>query len=89
MKNYLKTCEACGKKMIYLYNANTLAMVPVDYETLTTEEKRDYHEAREILLNYNPAHHVSHFKTCTDPGRFSGTKKLSKPKPGDWREKYY
>lgn len=53
--------DSCKKPIIYLKNPKTGATVPVDAETVGAE---DYH--------FDSARgHVSHYKTCTKPNRFS------------------
>jgi predicted RNA-binding protein with PUA-like domain len=54
-------CQACGKEIVFLRTENG-KIVPVDKET--TDPADEYYDPRE-------RGHVSHFKTCTDPGRFS------------------
>lgn len=61
-------CRACQAELRFLVNLKTRKYVPVDLAT-TKPEDREYDPAKG---------HVSHFTTCTDPNRFSG----SKPKAG-------
>lgn len=62
--------EPCSKVFYFLLNTKTGKYVPVDADSMTTEEKQD------ILINkktifYDGLRHISHFKTCLDPDRFS------------------
>lgn len=65
----IETCiePTCGKQFVYVESVRTPgAMVPVDLETLSeTEKQADY------PLQFVSGRHVSHFKTCTNPKRFS------------------
>lgn len=81
VKNLIKFCDEpnCRKKMIFLFNPKSKKMVPVDYDTLTTDEvnlienkakKKELYDA-DVVLCFNGNHHVSHFKTCTKPNLFS------------------
>jgi len=84
VKNQIKICEepSCMKKFIFLLNPRTKAMVPVDYDSLTSDEvklielapkKRSEFKA-DVVLCFNEQHHVSHFKTCKKPNLFSSKK---------------
>lgn len=57
--------ESCRKPIIYLKNPATGKTVPVDAETVGADHD---HYDRELG-------HVSHFLTCTAPGRFSKGKR--------------
>lgn len=66
-KDDLVTCreEACGAYLRFLKNPKSGKLVPVDAETTSPEDEE-----------YDPAlGHVSHFKTCTAPSRFSSKRK--------------
>jgi len=93
--NSIKTCEqsGCGKKIIFMLNTASGKYVPVDYDSLTRDEKniiegiveavdtsfndKDYIGEPVLGCNdkfclcYNNNHHISHFKTCTNPNKFS------------------
>ena len=64
--------DNCDGTFIYLINPETGKSVPVDYHTITEEEFKIM--ATEQVY-YNKLHHVSHFKTCKNPNRFSRTRK--------------
>lgn len=55
-----KKCAACGVGLTFLLTGNGGHM-PCNSDTV---------DAGEYL--YDDKKHVSHFKTCTDPDRFSG-----------------
>lgn len=55
-------CKSCQKKIIFLRTANGKRM-PVDADQVSQDDS-----------HYDPSRHVSHFKTCNDPNRFSGSK---------------
>lgn len=54
-------CRACQARIIFLQSANDPdKRVPVDADTVEPED-----------VIYEHGRHESHFRTCTDPGRFS------------------
>ncbi len=68
-----RPCRACGKQIAFLDSAtNSAKMVPVDISSVREGDKV-----------YDKTRHVSHFKTCSDPARFSKAKPAPKadPKP--------
>jgi hypothetical protein len=52
--------DSCRKPLIWLKNPATGKSVPVDAETVEATD-----------TEYVSGRHVSHFKTCTAPNRFS------------------
>ncbi len=56
-------CQACQKEIVFL-RTSTGATMPVDKETTDAADE-----------HYDPERHTSHFKTCTEPGRFSKKRK--------------
>ena len=54
-------CQACGKEIRFL-RTSTGKIMPVDKET--TDPADEYYKPKD-------RGHVSHYKTCTDPARFS------------------
>jgi len=82
VKNLIKNCDeiSCMKKLIFLYNPKTKAMVPTDYDSLSSDEKAMIEVMQkskgkfvaDLIICYNGAHHRSHFTTCTKPNLFSG-----------------
>lgn len=59
----------CHGLLAFLRNAETGRLVPADWDTLSTEEKEHYEAGREIC--FIPEKHVSHYKTCKNPNRFT------------------
>lgn len=55
---------SCGKPIIWLKNPATGKTVPVDAATVEASD-----------TEYVKGRHVSHFKTCTAPNRFSKGKR--------------
>lgn len=55
--------DSCRKPIIWLKTASGKNM-PVDADTVEPGDEL-----------YDPARHVSHFKTCSAPNRFSGSNK--------------
>lgn len=56
----LAWCKACEAPIVFLTNPDTGAQSPVDVTSV-----------RPTDTAYNKDRHISHFKTCTDPDRFS------------------
>jgi hypothetical protein len=50
----------CRARIIFMLNEATGKRVPVDADTVGPSDDQ-----------YDPSRHVSHFKTCTAPNRFS------------------
>jgi len=66
-----KLCDSCKKQIIFLKNAKTEKFVPVDYSSLTTDELTVMNVSPNVELLFNGVHHISHYKTCDNPNRFS------------------
>ena len=66
-----KTCESpeCKAEMVFLKNPKSGKMVPVDVDSLSEEDVQELEAEREI--QWDNARHVSHYKTCKDPQRFT------------------
>lgn len=62
--------------MIKLENKKTKKIVPVNIDSLSAEDWELFNSDQEI--SYRSGEHISHFKTCTDPDRFSSKKKENK-----------
>lgn len=67
------TEATCAKLIVYLPNPKTGKTVPVDAQTVAAT-----HDHFDGALG-----HVSHFKTCTKPGRFSKSKRTPPNDPLD------
>lgn len=72
----MAVCEykPCSKVFYFLLNEATGNLIPVDAETISKDEMN------QLLIDpksvhYNKSRHISHFKTCLDPNRFSKRKK--------------
>ena len=72
--------DKCKKEMVFLINAETGHALPIDFSSLTMDEKHGLTKGINVL--YNDQHHISHYKTCADPNRFS------KKKIGPHRKKF-
>ncbi len=73
-----KVCEAegCDTEIVFLKKADgSGGAVPVDLDSLNGDED-------ETTQFSSKAGHVSHYKTCKDPNRFSGRNQPAKPKAG-------
>lgn len=58
-------CRACQARIIFLQSANDPAKkVPTDADTVEPEDEV-----------FDSQRHESHYRTCTDPGRFSKGKR--------------
>lgn len=57
-------CKACQARIVFLQSPNSDSKVPVDADTVEPQD--------EI---YDASRHESHFRTCTDPNRFSKRKR--------------
>lgn len=55
----IKHCRACDAPIVFFKTASGRA-IPIDAATVKPGDQL-----------YDPGRHVSHFKTCTDPKRFS------------------
>lgn len=73
--NEPKTCQekSCGMKFYYLKNLKTGKHIPIDIESLNAEEIKKIEHFDAVI--YDSTRHVSHFKTCKNPNRFSKGKK--------------
>jgi hypothetical protein len=63
----------CSKDICFILNPKTNKLVPVDADSMTNEELKAFNDS-EVVVCYNPVHHVSHFKTCLNPNLFSKRK---------------
>lgn len=59
----IKRCRSCNAKIIFL-PTSTGKKMPVDADTVEPEDDA-----------YDPERHESHFKTCSDPNKHSGSKR--------------
>jgi hypothetical protein len=63
--------ESCKAEFVYLVSAKTgKACVPVDVETLSDDDLDALERGEDVTFDSTRGH-VSHFKTCTNPRRFS------------------
>ncbi len=60
-KQDAKPCKACGKLIVFLYTT-TGKRIPVNYDSLTEEDKRIVHNAGPI--DFNREVHKTHFADC-------------------------
>lgn len=58
----------CKQLIVFLINTDTGKSVPVDYSSLTMDEKKGMESGVNVL--YNKVHHIIHYKTCPDRDRF-------------------
>ena len=63
----------CGKEIYFAINAETDKTIPVDADSMTQDEI-DW-ASRGLEWDYDKTRHISHYKTCTNPNRFSKRKK--------------
>lgn len=71
------TCaeETCRAQFIYLKNPKTGKSVPVDVDSLSEDDVAEIEACGPSSgVEYDENRHVSHFTTCTNPGRFSRRK---------------
>jgi len=71
------TCaeETCRAQFVYLENREKGTIVPVDVSSLSQSELDVLQfTGRTDGVPYEKGRHVSHFKTCTNPGRFTRRK---------------
>ncbi len=61
----------CNKEIIWTKTANG-SWMPIDYNSVSDEEIMLL--AQGITLNYNPAIHINHWGTCTNPNHFKKKK---------------
>lgn len=61
--------DKCKKEIVFLINTETGHSLPIDYSSLTMDEKQGLSKGVNVL--YNKQHHVSHYKTCPDANKFS------------------
>lgn len=66
-----KICRepGCGMSFYFLKNQATNKMIPVDVKSLSPEDILQLRKFMEV--DYDNTRHVSHFKTCKNPNRFS------------------
>ena len=62
--------SACKAEIIFLKNPKTDKFVPVDVDSLSEEDQELLDRGEEIAYDSSTGH-VSHFKTCSNPRRFS------------------
>lgn len=69
--NEPKTCveKNCGMKFYYIKNQETSKFIPVDVDSLSEDDIQKLQ--RFDTVYYDKTRHVSHFKTCKNPNRFS------------------
>lgn len=65
------TADSCKIKIIMLLTKNG-KKIPVDYDSLTTEDKYEMLHGAKIIYRKNE--HMTHFATCTEPNRFRKNK---------------
>jgi len=58
----------CDKKIIFLINSETNRSIPVEYDSLTTDEIKGLDSGINVL--YNKVHHINHYTSCPDRDRF-------------------
>lgn len=64
--------DTCKAEFIYLENPETGSRVPVDVDSLSETEIGEIEATGTSNgVTYDRVRHVSHFKTCTNPSRFS------------------
>lgn len=82
--NHVRTCreESCGVKLVMIYNVETKAFVPVDFDSLNIYERNSLDDVLDsvlpdckVLFCFDKERHVSHFKTCKNPDRFTHRKR--------------
>jgi hypothetical protein len=56
----IRKCRSCGTRIVFLTNAATGNTVPVDADQVQPVDEQ-----------WDRVRHVSHFKTCNDPNRFT------------------
>jgi hypothetical protein len=61
--------HTCGKRIFFLYNQKTKRTVPVNADTMSEDEIKDY-LLRKRTVYFDSSRHVSHFKSCTAPNKF-------------------
>lgn len=67
--------DTCKAEFIFLDNPASGNRVPVDVDSLSEDEVAEIAlTKRTDGITYDPERHVSHFKTCTKPGRFTRRK---------------
>lgn len=75
VQNEPKVCKepGCGMKFYYISNEETGKYIPVDLESLSANEIQNLELFNKVY--FDKTRHVSHFKTCKNPNRFSKSKK--------------
>lgn len=69
-----RPCQSpkCSGIFVWLANRKSGSWIPVDVTTLSDEERERIHAAGHSRdIDYDGARHVSHYRTCADPNRFS------------------
>jgi hypothetical protein len=85
-RNIPSACSACGAPMGWVFsvrNPGPKPNVPVDWDTLHAVEQNALREGQHVDFR---AGHVSHFRTCTQPNRFSKARKPEGPKQRTFEE---
>ena len=59
-------CKSCKAHIVYL-KTNSDKHIPVNYDTLTLDERANL---QTLQVFFNPDHHISHFATCPDANKF-------------------
>ena len=68
--------EKCRKEFVYLPNRKTGSMVPVDASSLSEDDVAFIRTTgRSIDVDFDGSRHVSHYKTCAEPTRFTRGKR--------------
>lgn len=63
----------CGAIFYWMINPETGKHIPVDEDSMFESEIMDFKKGNKI--SYDKTRHVSHFKTCKAPNKFSKSKK--------------
>lgn len=73
--NKPKVCSEpnCLTEFYYLRNEKTGKYIPVDLSSINDKELLTLQNFGTVL--YDSTRHISHFKTCKNPNKFSKTKK--------------
>lgn len=72
MNNYIKTCGTCKKEIVYTITRKGASM-PTDLNSIPPDEVEKIKKGEKI--NFRFGEHISHFSTCSDPGKYRKNKK--------------